>query len=176
MIRVGKTKRQKIAPTTTNVIVTPLVDAVKEPKAEEQSTPDDQSGYIDAQNQELENLQQRIGELESQIVSIGELAGQNAARAAIEAVEGVMDARISELFAHIIALKEQITLVAKKTTKWCVVCFAKENTYAFMPCRHKCVCKDCAKKTYDRFRKCPVCRQKITSAKAIYDLSAMDTQ
>ena len=124
----------------------------------------------------IEELQRKIEVLEARFISIGEIAGDQAARAATEAVEGLLDARHSELFAHILDLQERVVLIAKKTTKWCVVCFSKENTYAFLPCRHKCVCRDCAKKTYDRFKKCPICRMAITSAKPIYDLSAMDTE
>lgn len=126
----------------------------------------------------IESMQQRIAALEGQFSSLGDTlhsAGQHAARSATQAVEAVVDARCSELYAHFLDLKEQQTLLAKKTTKWCVVCFSKENAYAFMPCRHKCVCRDCAKEVYQRYKKCPICREPVTSAKAIYDLSAMET-
>ena len=170
MKRIGPTKRQKTAKQqTTSESVVPLKLIVVE-QSEIPPTSD---------NNPITQLQTRIQFLEKQLQGIGVMAGESAARAAGEAVsevEAMLNARCSELFAHILALKEQLVLLAKKTTKWCVVCFEKENTYAFMPCRHKCVCKDCAKRTYERFKKCPICRQSVTSAKAIYDLSAMDTQ
>lgn len=82
----------------------------------------------------------------------------------------------SELFAHILDLKQQMSLLAKKTTKWCVVCFERENTFALEPCRHKCVCKQCAQTVLNRFHKCPICQTPSTSAKAIYDISAWDVE
>ena len=127
---------------------------------------------VEEQARLIDSLHNRIETLESRFISLGAISA-NAAR---EAVEHTVDARISEMYAHILDLKEQLVLIAKKTTKWCVVCFSKENNFAFMPCRHKCVCKECAKTIYDRYKKCPICRQAVTSAKAIYDLSAMDNQ
>ena len=118
----------------------------------------------------IETLQKQVISMEEQISRLVPMAAQHASEAAANSI----DARCSELFAHILDLKEQVVLVAKKTTKWCVVCFSEENTHAFMPCRHKCVCKSCAEIVYDRFRTCPICRRDITSAKHIYDLSAMN--
>lgn len=109
-------------------------------------------------------LESRIAVLESRLAAITSLQSER---------EAAVEARLSEMYALIVDLKEQLALIAKKNTKWCVVCFSKENDYAFMPCRHKCVCQGCAKATYDRYRECPICRQPITSAKQIYDLSAM---
>jgi len=154
-LEMRSTKRQK-----TEKVVIPIV--VEKP-----------TGNLEEQTQEIVELKARINELEGRFQSLPTLAGQHAARSATEAVEVILEDRISELFAHILELKEQMILLAKKTTKWCVVCFSKENTYAFLPCRHKCVCKDCATRVFKRFKRCPICRKSISSAKAIYDLSAM---
>lgn len=82
----------------------------------------------------------------------------------------------SEVFAHVTDLRQQMTLVAKKNTKWCIVCFERENDYAFMPCRHKCVCKQCAQNVLNNYKMCPICRVAITSANMIYDLSAWENE
>jgi len=39
----------------------------------------------------------------------------------------------------------------------CVVCLSGENTHAFVPCGHKCVCRECAAGA-GGFAACPVCR------------------
>ncbi|AAR28844.1 iap2 [Leucania separata nucleopolyhedrovirus] len=46
----------------------------------------------------------------------------------------------------------------------CKVCFERERNVCFVPCRHVCVCEDCAK----RCQKCYVCRQKVTSLIRIF--------
>lgn len=182
MLRVSSTKRQKTAHDPTPIVIVEAKDirfnAAMEGELREDDDNEDEERLVVQQALVIESLQQRIAALEGRFASLGRSlqdAGQQAAQTATQAVEAVLDARCSELFAHILDLKEQQTLIAKKSTKWCVVCFSKENTYAFMPCRHKCVCRDCAKAVYDRNKKCPICRQAITSAKPIYDLSAMDT-
>ena len=81
---------------------------------------------------------------------------------------------MSGMMAQMINLQEQMTLVAKKTTKWCVICFEKENNYAFLPCGHKCVCKDCADSNNRSRGTCPICRHKIAKIQPIYDISAWD--
>lgn len=82
----------------------------------------------------------------------------------------------SELFAQITDLQQQLKRVAKKTMKWCVVCFERENDYAFIPCGHKCMCKTCAILTQQKHPNCPYCRVKITSIQRIYDANALDNQ
>lgn len=87
-----------------------------------------------------------------------------------------LDEATNSLFAHITELREHASLIAKKTTKWCVVCFERENDYAFTPCRHKCVCKQCAQLVINKHKKCPICRRETTNAVCIYDISAWDTE
>lgn len=80
----------------------------------------------------------------------------------------------SEMLAHVTDLRDHLSLVAKKTTKWCVVCFERENDYAFMPCRHKCVCRGCAQQVINKYKKCPICRRDAVNAQAIYDIAGWD--
>lgn len=77
----------------------------------------------------------------------------------------------SSLLAQMLELQEQSRLLAKKTTKWCVVCFEKENDYAFLPCGHKCVCRGCAEMQFRSATICPICRNQITTIQHIYDIS-----
>ncbi|KAJ8664461.1 hypothetical protein QAD02_006123, partial [Eretmocerus hayati] len=42
----------------------------------------------------------------------------------------------------------------------CVVCFEVDPSYLFKPCRHRCLCEDCAVNKYadrEKFTTCPVC-------------------
>lgn len=124
---------------------------------------------------EIQELKKRIDSMTEIVMQQAALSAKNATQIIVDenlkATEFLMDARCSELFAQMIDLKGQFALLAKKTTKWCVVCFTNENTHAFMPCRHKCVCEKCAKKTFKKFKVCPICRTKIKCAKQIFELS-----
>jgi len=162
----GPTKKQKINNIKIRDLVVPIVG--QHERHEEQHNKNEE--LLIKQSMMIETLQKQVISLEEQISMLVPMAAQHASEAAAKTIDG----RCSELFAHILDLKEQIGLVAKKTTKWCVVCFSQENTHAFMPCRHKCVCKDCAKIVFDRFKTCPICRRDITSAQHIYDLSALN--
>lgn len=118
---------------------------------------------------QYQNLEQHI---EKMFFGVFERVGETVLEKARETVRPMLDDVRSEVFAHVMDIRDQMNLLAKKTTKWCVVCYERENIYAFMPCRHKCVCKECAKRVYEKYEKCPICRRKVSSAVAIYDASA----
>lgn len=88
----------------------------------------------------------------------------------------IMDVQtdFSSLLAQMLDLQEQVRFLAKKTTKWCVICFEKENDYAFTPCGHKCVCKQCAINSSRSRMICPICRDRVTGVQQIFDISAWD--
>ncbi|CAH2072391.1 unnamed protein product [Thlaspi arvense] len=46
--------------------------------------------------------------------------------------------------------------------KECVICLTEPKDTAVMPCRHLCLCSDCAKELRFQSNKCPICRQPIT--------------
>ncbi|XP_021750318.1 probable E3 ubiquitin-protein ligase LUL3 [Chenopodium quinoa] len=46
--------------------------------------------------------------------------------------------------------------------KECVICMTEPKTTAVMPCRHLCMCSECAKELGLQSNKCPICRQPIT--------------
>ncbi|KAH9611333.1 hypothetical protein KSS87_005571 [Heliosperma pusillum] len=46
--------------------------------------------------------------------------------------------------------------------KECVICMTEPKNTAVIPCRHLCMCSDCAKELRLRSNKCPICRQPIT--------------
>jgi len=48
----------------------------------------------------------------------------------------------------------------------CVICLTQLRTHAFIPCGHKCVCKDCSDKLKDK--KCPICRVKSSSVIKVF--------
>ncbi|CAK9318601.1 unnamed protein product [Citrullus colocynthis] len=47
------------------------------------------------------------------------------------------------------------------TGKECVICMTEPKDTAVLPCRHLCMCSDCAKELRLQSNKCPICRQPI---------------
>ncbi|XP_021828681.1 probable E3 ubiquitin-protein ligase LUL4 [Prunus avium] len=45
--------------------------------------------------------------------------------------------------------------------KECVICMTEPKDTAVLPCRHMCMCSDCAKELTLQSNKCPICRQPI---------------
>ena len=45
----------------------------------------------------------------------------------------------------------------------CVVCMTEEKDTTVMPCRHMCLCRECASHLRQATNKCPICRTAITS-------------
>ncbi|KAJ3688060.1 hypothetical protein LUZ61_017224 [Rhynchospora tenuis] len=45
--------------------------------------------------------------------------------------------------------------------KDCVICLSEERDTAVLPCRHMCLCSECAKALRLQSNKCPICRQPI---------------
>ncbi|CAI9768977.1 unnamed protein product [Fraxinus pennsylvanica] len=45
--------------------------------------------------------------------------------------------------------------------KECVICMTEEKNTAVLPCRHMCMCRDCAKELMLQSNNCPICRQPI---------------
>jgi hypothetical protein len=54
--------------------------------------------------------------------------------------------------------------ISKKSE--CVVCMHAENTHAFIPCGHRCVCTSCGTKCNNC---CPICRENVTGTLKIFD-------
>lgn len=46
--------------------------------------------------------------------------------------------------------------------KECVICMTEPKNTAVMPCRHLCMCSDCAKELRLQTKKCPICREEIS--------------
>eukprot|EP01029_Cantina_marsupialis_P027656 TRINITY_DN773143_c0_g1_i1.p1 TRINITY_DN773143_c0_g1~~TRINITY_DN773143_c0_g1_i1.p1 ORF type:complete len:309 (+),score=68.68 TRINITY_DN773143_c0_g1_i1:152-1078(+) len=51
----------------------------------------------------------------------------------------------------------------ESTEDFCVICLDEPKNTAVMPCRHCCVCQDCAKGLSARNQTCPICRTPIQS-------------
>jgi hypothetical protein len=125
--------------------------------------------------QAIERVDARLDSITADISRLSELMLKLSNDGESKSIK-MMNELNSEVFAHVTDLRQQMTLVAKKNTKWCIVCFERENDYAFMPCRHKCVCKQCAQNVLNNYKKCPICRVAITTANMIYDLSAWENE
>eukprot|EP01127_Copromyxa_protea_P005571 TRINITY_DN15472_c0_g1_i1.p1 TRINITY_DN15472_c0_g1~~TRINITY_DN15472_c0_g1_i1.p1 ORF type:complete len:331 (-),score=61.24 TRINITY_DN15472_c0_g1_i1:190-1182(-) len=48
-----------------------------------------------------------------------------------------------------------------KETDCCVICLAEEKNTICIPCRHLCVCQDCAQVLKFQSNKCPICRTPV---------------
>jgi len=48
----------------------------------------------------------------------------------------------------------------------CVVCQGNEKSVVLLPCRHVCLCKDCANN--DNIVDCPLCRERIRDRIAVF--------
>lgn len=125
-----------------------------------------------AMEDSIDTLQGTVSTFNDNLRTSLDLAGQ----AASDAVQPILQELTSEVFAHVTDIRQQFSELAKKTTKWCVVCFERENEYAFMPCRHKCVCRECAQNIATKYRRCPICREPIKKAVAIFDMSAWEQE
>lgn len=49
----------------------------------------------------------------------------------------------------------------KDAGKECVICMTEPKDTAVLPCRHMCMCSECAKELRLQTNKCPICRQPI---------------
>lgn len=47
--------------------------------------------------------------------------------------------------------------------KECVICMCLERDTTVLPCRHMCVCSECAQQLRFQTNKCPICRTNIES-------------
>ena len=82
-------------------------------------------------------------------------------------------AQITQFKVQISALMEEKDQLAMKLDdedqcKECVVCKESRKEYAFLPCRHMCVCEGCAASIQGKDRKCPLCRGVSTSTRKIF--------
>eukprot|EP01116_Phalansterium_solitarium_P009914 TRINITY_DN24256_c0_g1_i1.p1 TRINITY_DN24256_c0_g1~~TRINITY_DN24256_c0_g1_i1.p1 ORF type:complete len:348 (+),score=48.15 TRINITY_DN24256_c0_g1_i1:353-1396(+) len=64
--------------------------------------------------------------------------------------------------------KAEVSSTADKTL--CKVCYDKETNTVLLPCRHSCVCYDCAQdlQKQPKNQQCPICTQPIDQAILIY--------
>ncbi|XP_006644177.2 probable E3 ubiquitin-protein ligase LUL2 [Oryza brachyantha] len=53
------------------------------------------------------------------------------------------------------------------TGKLCVVCLSEPRDTAVLPCRHMCLCRECAQTLRYQTNKCPMCRQPVEGLREI---------
>ncbi|XP_042017043.1 probable E3 ubiquitin-protein ligase LUL4 isoform X2 [Salvia splendens] len=56
---------------------------------------------------------------------------------------------------------DEATISDADSGKECIICLTEDKNTAVLPCRHMCLCSDCAKELRIQSNKCPVCRQPI---------------
>ncbi|KAL2468570.1 putative E3 ubiquitin-protein ligase [Forsythia ovata] len=60
-----------------------------------------------------------------------------------------------------ISSSDETTISDVDSGKECVICMTEEKNTAVLPCRHMCMCSECAKELRLQSNKCPICRQPI---------------
>ncbi|CAA3025525.1 probable E3 ubiquitin- ligase LUL4 [Olea europaea subsp. europaea] len=60
-----------------------------------------------------------------------------------------------------ISSPDATTISNMDSGKECVICMTEEKNTAVLPCRHMCMCRDCAKELRLQSNNCPICRQPI---------------
>ena len=48
-----------------------------------------------------------------------------------------------------------------KQVKMCIICLSNPIEWIIAPCGHKCICSSCGKIIKEKFKKCPICKEKI---------------
>ena len=76
--------------------------------------------------------------------------------AATPAVQGITD----ESFEAIPTVEAQSIGLCEEQ---CVICMSEPRDTAVLPCRHMCMCADCAKALREQTNKCPICRRQVES-------------
>ncbi|KAL3381841.1 hypothetical protein AABB24_001772, partial [Solanum stoloniferum] len=56
---------------------------------------------------------------------------------------------------------EETNVNDEESGKECVICMTEQKDTAVLPCRHMCLCGECAKELRHQSNKCPICRQPI---------------
>ena len=51
-----------------------------------------------------------------------------------------------------------------ENTRECVVCLSDLKDTAVLPCRHMCLCSQCAEQLRHQSNRCPICRQRTLVA------------
>ncbi|XP_020599055.1 probable E3 ubiquitin-protein ligase LUL2 [Phalaenopsis equestris] len=68
---------------------------------------------------------------------------------------------LQEIFGLDNSSSEQIDDGDDDIGKECVICLTEPRNTAVFPCRHLCMCSDCAKSLRVKSNKCPICRQPV---------------
>ncbi|GBG71477.1 hypothetical protein CBR_g8893 [Chara braunii] len=59
--------------------------------------------------------------------------------------------------------RDEKTSVNEDHSKECVICLAENRDTLALPCRHLCMCSECAKALRYQTNKCPICRSELHS-------------
>ena len=71
--------------------------------------------------------------------------------------------------AMVLEIDDQANVRAPAATSHkCIICYVSDTTHAFVPCGHRCVCKECASIVVFQAQ-CPICRSWVQSSLRIYD-------
>jgi len=84
-------------------------------------------------------------------------------------VERYLKASLARVEVHKLALINKMVadnMSGMEDTRLCVVCQSNEKSVVLLPCRHVCLCKECANN--DNIVDCPLCRERIRDRIAVF--------
>ncbi len=116
---------------------------------------------IIALQEEQDKLQQKIKKLEATVPNMPALvravkaeSAENVAERAIAKLQADFDAHVAEI--------KQLTAPVNDSGPKCVVCIDDAVSSLVLPCRHLCMCEECAVEVQRaEINRCPVCRGAI---------------
>ena len=107
----------------------------------------------------------------NQLEAVKDLEGKRiTAKAAIEDFRARKDAAKAELATlerDIVSYEDCIGEMKCLKPQQCVICIAAAATHAFLPCGHRSVCEQCAKK-FGVGNPCPICKKAIDDTRKIF--------
>ncbi len=81
-------------------------------------------------------------------------------------VERYLKASLARVEEHKLGLINKMVSENLEDSRMCVVCQTNEKSVVLLPCRHVCVCKECANN--EMLLDCPLCRERIRDRIAVF--------
>jgi len=112
------------------------------------------SRTLRTRDSQLSALRRQVVELNAQIDSI------NRFEMPLDALQNLVVAATSVLHSRFKNSLEEVTN--------CTVCMERPKTTMVCPCKHVCLCSDCAGLVLEIIKLCPICRVEISSTTTVY--------
>ena len=121
--------------------------------------------------QELSSLKIRLDDTENENEALKDemalLSGKNLSVLSLEQCES-LEVKLRSSLVAVETRKEEIKRgeTGELERRLCVICHEKEKSIVLLPCRHMCLCADCA--DHDSLVDCPLCRRSIAHKFSVF--------